>query len=77
MTTWNKELIAHESKLLRLATEQSKIDREEFLKHYFGSEDDAQWVEKIATSKKKNWQAFYAAHQEDVHNVSRCAVGKF
>ncbi len=50
----NRRLIAQEGKLLRLA-ESCKIPRDEFLKNYFGSELDPNWLKRVVKLKHKGW----------------------
>ena len=50
----NRRLIAQEGKLLRLA-ESCKIPRDEFLKNYFGSELDPNWLRRVVKLKHKGW----------------------
>ncbi|MCP1337393.1 RNA polymerase sigma factor RpoD [Futiania mangrovi] len=52
----NKQLMSAEGKLLRLA-DAHRIDRQQFLDAYFGSELDPTWNERIA-EKGTRWKAF-------------------
>lgn len=61
---WNKDLITHESKLLKLATDAG-VAREDFLKLYFEHEDNAHWIDVIKKEKKPAWKAFYENHLND------------
>jgi len=53
----NKRLVSLEGKLLRLA-ESYGVSRENFLKEYFGSELDPNWIRRIANLSAKGWKAF-------------------
>ncbi len=64
----NKRLIGHEGKLMRLA-ESCKVPREEFLKNYFGSELDPNWLKRISKLKGKGWEKFSNAQQKDVKAI--------
>jgi RNA polymerase primary sigma factor len=64
----NKRLIGLEGKLLRLG-ESCKIPRDEFLKNYFGSELDPNWIKKVAKLKGKGWEKFANGHQKEVKAI--------
>ncbi len=53
----NKRLVGMEGRLLRLA-ESYGVSRENFLKEYFGSELDPNWIRRIANLAAKGWKAF-------------------
>jgi len=55
--TINKRLVGMEGKLLRLA-ESYGVAREDFLKEYFGSELDPNWIRRIANLSAKGWKDF-------------------
>ncbi len=55
----NQRLTGLEGQLLRLA-EANKVNREEFLKHYRGSELDPNWFERVSKLPGKGWKAFAA-----------------
>ncbi len=61
----NQRLTALEGQLLRMA-ESSKVNREDFLKHYRGEELDPNWVERVATLTGKGWKTFVSRHFEDI-----------
>jgi RNA polymerase primary sigma factor len=50
----NKRLVAHESRLMRLA-ESYGVPRQQFIDEYFGNELDQTWLERMATSGNKKW----------------------
>ena len=64
----NQRLTALEGQLLRMA-ESSKVNREDFLKHYRGEELDPNWVERVATLTGKGWKTFVSRHFEDIGKV--------
>ncbi len=82
----NKRLIGLEGKLLRLA-EKCKVKREEFLKAYFGSELDPNWLEALKVRTGKGWKDFASKHAKEigdirvaiaeVANLSRLPIGEF
>ncbi|MFZ1813629.1 MAG: RNA polymerase sigma factor RpoD [Rhizobiaceae bacterium] len=53
----NKRLVGLEGRLLRLA-ESYGVLREDFLKEYFGSELDPNWIRRIANLSAKGWKEF-------------------
>ncbi len=68
---WNKELIRQEGQLLRLAMD-SKVSREEFLKHYTTYEIHQDWVKNVAALSKE-WQHFTTIHAKEIDEI-RSAV---
>ncbi|OFW84075.1 MAG: RNA polymerase sigma factor RpoD [Alphaproteobacteria bacterium GWF2_58_20] len=50
----NRQLMAVDGKLMRLAME-SGVSREDFLTHYFDSEMDASWLEKVSRLPGRGW----------------------
>ncbi|MEQ9811689.1 MAG: RNA polymerase sigma factor RpoD [Azospirillaceae bacterium] len=52
----NRVLVGQEGELMRLAV-GAKVDRESFLKEYYGSELDPAWTERVATLDRK-WATF-------------------
>ncbi len=63
----NKRLLELEGSLLRIAIE-SKIKREDFLKAYFGTELNPNWLDIVGKKKGKNWKAF-SEKKEEIHNI--------
>ncbi len=53
----NQRLTGLEGQLLRLA-EANKVNREEYLKHYRGSELDPHWFDRVSKLPGKGWKAF-------------------
>ena len=64
----NQRLTTLEGQLMRRA-EGCKVNRDEFLKHYRGSELDPTWVEKISRLPGKGWKAFVAKHLADIGTI--------
>ena len=64
----NKQLVALEGKLLRRA-ERHKVDRDEFLKHYYGRELDPRWVSKVKRLSGKGWAAFAEKEADHVKEI--------
>ncbi|SNY91553.1 RNA polymerase, sigma 70 subunit, RpoD [Cohaesibacter sp. ES.047] len=59
----NKQLVAREGRLLRLA-EAYGVNRSEFLKQYQGAELDQSWANRVATLTSRGWKDFIK-HEED------------
>ncbi len=64
----NKQLVALEGKLLRRA-ERHKVDRDEFLKHYYGRELDPRWVSKVKRLSGKGWASFADKEVDHVKEI--------
>jgi RNA polymerase primary sigma factor len=63
----NRELVTHEGKIMRLATD-SKVKREEFLDNYYGNELDPKWLSKVR-KLGKNWEKFAEKSEERVKEL--------
>jgi RNA polymerase primary sigma factor len=59
----NKRLVSHEGRLMRLA-ESHGVPREEFLRHYQGSELDPRWLNRVSKLAPKGWKNL-VAHDKD------------
>jgi RNA polymerase primary sigma factor len=59
----NKQLMALEGKLLRIALD-CRIKREDFLHHYYGHELDPAWLEGLGRLSGKSWAKFVARTDE-------------
>jgi RNA polymerase primary sigma factor len=66
----NRQLIALEGKLLRLA-ESDGVKRQDFLNHYFGSELNPNWFEKIKGFAGKGWQTFINKHAGEAEGIRK------
>jgi RNA polymerase primary sigma factor len=66
----NRQLIALEGKLLRLA-ESDGVKRQDFLNHYFGSELNPNWFEKIKGFSGKGWQTFINKHATEAEGIRK------
>ncbi len=64
----NKRLVGYEGKLLRLA-ESYGVSREDFLKEYFGSELDPNWIRRISNLSSKGWKDFNKNEQKTVKAI--------
>ncbi len=64
----NKRLVGFEGKLLRLA-ESYGVAREDFLKEYFGSELDPNWIRRISNLASKGWKDFNKNEQKTIKAI--------
>lgn len=64
----NRELVSVEGKMLRMATD-CKVKREDFMKQYFGTELDPNWVENAAQFKGKGWDVFVEKHGTQIEKM--------
>ncbi len=64
----NKELVSLEGQMLRLAVD-SGVKREDFLKNYYGSEMDANWLETVSSLKGKGWDKFVNKHATKITKI--------
>ncbi len=64
----NQRLTALEGQLMRMA-ENSKVNREEFLKNYRGHELDPNWLERVSSLPGKGWKPFVTRHAKDIANI--------
>ena len=62
-----RELMQHEGKLMRLATD-CKVKREDFLKKYYGRELDPYWLEDVA-DKNKFWAKFAVQYAPKISKI--------
>ncbi|MGB4106986.1 MAG: RNA polymerase sigma factor RpoD [Alphaproteobacteria bacterium] len=66
--TMNRELVALEGKMLRLAT-GSGVKREEFLERYYDAELDPRWLTKVKVLKGRGWAKFADKHKDEVKAI--------
>ena len=64
----NRKLMQLEGKLLRLAV-GCGVKREDFLKHYFGSEVDPAWLDRVKALAGKGWKKFVIKHAKDIGEI--------
>ena len=72
----NKRLLSYEGRLMRLA-ESHGVGREDFLRNYFGSELNPQWLNRVSKLSAKGWKNFVAKDKDrikdirgDIHNLA-------
>jgi RNA polymerase primary sigma factor len=61
----NKRLVGYEGRLMRLA-ESHGVAREDFLKHYQGSELDPRWLNRVSKLSAKGWKSLVARDKDKV-----------
>ena len=64
----NHRLTALEGQLLRMA-EGCKVNREEFLKQYRGSELDPNWLERVGRLTGKGWKLFATRDADHINEI--------
>jgi RNA polymerase primary sigma factor len=64
----NKRLVAHESRLMRLADGYG-VPRQHFIDEYFGNELDQTWLERMATSGSKKWVQFIRHERKQIDQI--------
>ncbi len=64
----NKRLMGYEGRLLRLA-ESHGVKRDEFLREYYGSELDPNWLDRVAQLKGRGWQKFVDRERDKVEDI--------
>jgi RNA polymerase primary sigma factor len=64
----NQRLTGLEGQLLRMA-ESCKVNREEFLTQYRGSELDPNWLEKVAKLSGKGWKIFAGKDADPIQEI--------
>ena len=61
----NKRLVGYEGRLMRLANSHG-VAREDFLKHYQGSEFDPHWLNRVSKLSAKGWKSLVARDKDKV-----------
>jgi RNA polymerase primary sigma factor len=64
----NKRLVAHESRLMRLA-DSFGVPRQHFIDEYFGNELDQTWLDRMATSGNKKWVQFIRHERKQIDQI--------
>jgi RNA polymerase primary sigma factor len=64
----NRRLLGCESRLVRLA-ESHQVAREEFLKHYVGSELDPRWITRVSKLSTLGWKSLIARDEARVASI--------
>ena len=82
----NRVLMGLEGRLMRLAL-SCKVDRNDFLNQYYGSELQPDWLERISALPGRGWKMFVAKHGEEVaslrgdiaeiSSIARLPIGEF
>jgi RNA polymerase primary sigma factor len=64
----NKRLVAHESRLMRLA-DSFGVPRQDFVDEYFGNELDQTWLDRMATSGNQKWVQFIRHERKQIDQI--------
>ena len=64
----NKRLVGFEGRLIRLA-ESHGVARDDFLKHYLGSELDTLWLNRVSKLTAKGWKHFVARDKDRIKEL--------
>ena len=64
----NKRLVAHESRLMRLA-DSFGVPRQHFFDEYFGNELDQTWLDRMATCGNKKWVQFIRHERKQIDQI--------
>src|SRR5215813_9843024 len=64
----NKRLVAHESRLMRLA-DSFGVPRQHFIDEYFGNELDQTWLERMATCSNTKWVQFIRHERKQIDQI--------
>ncbi len=64
----NRKLVGQEGRLLRL-TESAGVKRESFLKQYYGSELDPDWLTTLGSLTEKGWSKFLEKHSKEATDI--------
>ena len=64
----NKRLVAHESRLMRLA-DSFAVPRQHFIDEYFGNELDQTWLDRMATCGNKKWVQFIRHERRQIDQI--------
>jgi RNA polymerase primary sigma factor len=72
----NRRLVSYEGRLMRLAGSHGVV-REDFLKHYLGSELDPLWLNRVSKLSAKGWKSFVVKdkdkikqHRHEIHALA-------
>ena len=64
----NKRLVGYEGRLWRLADSHG-VNRLEFIRHYQGSELDANWLRKVVNLSSRGWKPFVVKDKETIRKL--------
>jgi RNA polymerase primary sigma factor len=64
----NRRLVGNEGRLMRLA-ESHGVEREDFLKNYFGSELDPKWLLRTSKLGAKGWKGFVGVERDRIRDL--------
>jgi len=64
----NRRLVGCEGRLMRLA-ENHRVTRDDFLKHYIGSELDPRWLNRVSKLSARGWKSFVAQDIDRIKGI--------
>jgi len=64
----NRKLVSNEGRLMRLA-ESHGVEREDFLKNYYGSELDPKWILRCSKLGNRGWKGFIGAEKDRIKDL--------
>src|SRR5690606_15943854 len=64
----NRRLVGNEGRLMRLA-ESHGVEREDFLKNYYGSELDPKWLLRTSKLGSKGWKGFVGTERDRIKDL--------
>ena len=73
LSNMQKALMQVEGKMLRSAID-SKVKREDFLKHYYGAELDPKFFDRVSVLTGRGWKRFTTKHEDLVHQTQARAT---
>ncbi len=67
---YNRTLVSLEGKLMRLA-QRSKINRDSFLRYYFGHETDRNWLNRVSRLSERGWKDFVSRNKDEIRQIRK------
>jgi len=64
----NRRLVSHEGRLMRLADSHG-VEREDFLKNYYGGELDPKWLNRVSKLGAKGWKSFVSTERDRIKDL--------
>jgi RNA polymerase primary sigma factor len=68
MNDLNRSLMIMEGQLMQLAT-KTKVKRDSFIEHYYGSELDPKWLARVRRLTGKGWKDFGAKYKSEIEDL--------
>ncbi|MCC6946474.1 MAG: RNA polymerase sigma factor RpoD, partial [Bradyrhizobiaceae bacterium] len=64
----NRRLVSHEGRLMRLADSHG-VERDDFLKNYYGGELDPKWLNRVSKLGAKGWKGFVSTERDRIKEL--------